>query len=98
MRLPPQLTIVLLVIGLVLSALGPDYRLWSVIFAVPFMFAGFALVHGLAATKQLNSNWLTVFYIGWLLFDPIKALLLIVAIVDSWLHIRGRVAKSQPPE
>jgi hypothetical protein len=98
LRLPPQLTVGLLIAGLVLSMLGADYRLWAVIFAVPFVFAGFALVHGLAAKKQLNSNWLKIFYISWLLFDPLKALLLIVAIVDSWLHIRGRMAQSQPPE
>jgi hypothetical protein len=98
LRLPPQLTVGLLIAGLVLSMLGADYRLWAVIFAVPFVFAGFALLHGLAAKKQLNSNWLKIFYISWLLFDPLKALLLIVAIVDSWLHIRGRMAQSQPPE
>jgi hypothetical protein len=98
LRLPPQLTVGLLIAGLVLSMLGADYRLWAVIFAVPFVFAGFALAHGLAAKKQLNSNWLKIFYISWLLFDPLKALLLIVAIVDSWLHIRGRMAQSQPPE
>ena len=95
LRLPPQLSIALLLGGLLLSMLGPDYRLWAVIFAVPFMFAGFALVHGLAAQRQMSSNVLTMFYIAWLLFDPIKALLLIAAIVDSWIHIRGRVADTR---
>ena len=63
------------------------------------MFAGFALVHGLAAKKQLGSNVLTMFYLVWLLFAPVKALLLIVAIVDSWINFRGRVAdRGQSPD
>jgi len=92
LRLPPALSIALLLVGLVLSALGSDYRLLAVILALPFMFAGFALVHGLVAKKQLGSNVLTMFYIIWLLFAPVKALLLIAAIIDSWINFRGRVA------
>ena len=99
LRLPPALSIALLLVGLVLSALGSDYRLLAVILALPFMFAGFALVHGLVAKKQLGSNVLTMFYIIWLLFAPVKALLLIAAIIDSWINFRGRVAdKGQSPD
>ena len=99
LRLPPQLSIALLLVGLLLSTLGSDYRLLAVIFALPFMFAGFALVHGLAARKQLSTNVLIMFYIVWLLFAPVKALLLIAAIIDSWINFRGRVAdKGQSPD
>ena len=93
LRLAPQLAVVLLLAGLVLSTLGSDYRLWAVIFAVPFMFAGFALVHGLVAQKNMKGGWLTVFYISWLLLDPVKALLIGAAVVDSWIDIRKRLAE-----
>ncbi len=93
LKLSPQLAVGLLLIGLVLSTLGADYRLWAVIFAVPFMFAGFALVHALVAQKNMKGGWLTVFYISWLLLDPIKALLIIAAVVDSWIDIRKRLAE-----
>jgi uncharacterized membrane protein required for colicin V production len=73
--------------------LGSDYRLWAVIFAVPFMFAGFALVHGLVAQKNMKGGWLTAFYISWLLLDPVKALLIGAAVVDSWIDIRKRLAE-----
>lgn len=96
LRLPPQLCVALLLVGLLLSTLGSDYRLLAVIFALPFMFAGLALVHGLAAKRQINSNILIMFYIAWLLFDPVKALLIIAAIVDSWINFRGRVADKGP--
>jgi hypothetical protein len=93
LRLAPQLAVVLLLAGLVLSTLGSDYRLWAVIFAVPFMFAGFALVHGLVAQKNMKGGWLTAFYISWLLLDPVKALLIGAAVVDSWIDIRKRLAE-----
>jgi hypothetical protein len=93
--LPPPLTVSLLLVGLILWTLGTDFRLWSVLFAVPFVFAGFALVHGLAQQRGLSSNWLVVFYICWLVFSPLKAVLLVVAIADSWLDIRGRLAAKQ---
>ena len=98
LRLTPQLSIALVMIGLLVSSLGSDYRLWALIFAVPFMFAGFALIHGLVGIKQLNANWLGLFYFLWLLLDPMKALVLILAVVDSWFDIRGRLANSQRPE
>lgn len=95
LRLPPVLTVSLLCLGLLLSSLGPDYRIWAALFAIPMLFAGFALVHGLAAKKQLSGNWVGLFYFCWLLFDPLKALLLVAAIADSWLNIRGRLATNQ---
>jgi hypothetical protein len=92
LRLSPQLTVMLLVVGLTISMFGTDYRLWALIFALPIMFSGIALVHSLAEKRQINSNWLVVFYISFLLLDPVKLVLLVVAIVDSWFNIRNRVA------
>jgi hypothetical protein len=95
LRLPPLLTVGLLCLGLLLSSMGSDYRIWAVLFAMPILFAGFALMHGVAAKKQLSANWIGLFYFCWLLFDPLKALLLVAAIADSWLNIRGRLGASQ---
>ena len=94
LRLAPQLTLLLVVAGAALTALGPDYRFWPLIFAVPLVFAGFALVHAVVAIKNVSSNWLVAFYLGWVILDPLKVLLLVVAVADSWLDIRRRVADS----
>ncbi|WP_019529781.1 hypothetical protein [Dasania marina] len=94
LRLTPPLTVLLLVAGIALSSLGADYRFWALICVVPFMFAGFALVHGLVAKKQMNGRWLGLFYIGWFILDPIKLLLLLVVVVDSWFDLRGRLGKA----
>lgn len=91
-KLPPQLTVLLLVAGLGLSALDADFRVWAIIVTLPLMFAGIALVHGLVNKRQLSNNWLVVFYFSVVLLDLAKVLLLIVAIVDSWVNIRERVA------
>lgn len=98
LRLPPLLVIVLLAAGLLLSSIGGEYRIWAVMFAIPFLIAGIALVHGVIGQKKLNANWLGFFYFSWLLLDPVKALVLIVAVVDSWVDFRGRLAKSQGSE
>ncbi len=93
LRLAPSVTVVLLASGLGLSLLGADYSYWALIFAVPMVFAGLGLVHGLCAQRQVNSNWLVFFYICWLFLDPLKAGLIVLAVVDSWMDFRGRLAK-----
>lgn len=90
LRITPSLTVLLLVMGIALSSLGADYRYWALIFSVPFVFAGFALVHGLVAQKQLSGQWLGFFYMAWFIIDPIKLLLILVVVVDSWIDLRGR--------
>lgn len=92
LRLSPQLTVLLVALGLVVSMLGVDYRLWALIFVLPLIFAGIALVHALVEKRKLSSNWLVIFYISCVLLDPAKILLLFAAIIDSWFDIRARVS------
>ena len=92
----PPLTLALLTAGLLVGSLGVDYRFWALLFAVPFIFAGFGLVHGIVAKKQLGGNWLSLFYVTWFLLDPLKLLLLFAVVADSWIDIRGRLGKATP--
>ena len=39
-------------------------------------------------------GWLTWFYIIWLLFDPVKFLLVLFVIADSWFNFRQRWPKA----
>lgn len=95
LRLSPQATMILLALGILVSLMGPDYTFWAIIFAVPFIFTGFALVHGVAAQKQIKSSWFILLYCGWLVLEPVRALLLILAVADSWLDIRKRLARGR---
>ena len=91
LRLPPVLASVLLILGVLLSTLGSDYRLLSVILGVPFVIAGVALVHGIVGRLQLSSGWLAFAYIGWLMLTPLKAIVFIAAVLDSWIDFRSRL-------
>ena len=73
-----------------LASLGPQYRTWAMICAIPLTFAGLALVHARAEARGQGKGWLTGFYISWLVFDPIKLLVVFAAIADSWFNFRQR--------
>jgi hypothetical protein len=93
LRMTPALVLVLLVPALALSVSGVEYRTWAVIFAVPLTFTGLALVHARAAIRGQGSGWLTGFYLFWLFFDPVKLIVVFVAIADSWFDFRQRWAR-----
>jgi len=91
LRLAPQLTVLLIALGLALSLMGPDFRFWAVIFALPLVFSGFALMHGLAGQRQLKNSWLGLLYGSWLMLTPVRVLVLLLAVADSWLDFRSRL-------
>ena len=43
-----------------------------------------------AELRGRNSGWLTGFYLVWLIFDPVKLLVVFFSIADSWLNFRQR--------
>lgn len=94
-RIAPSVTLALLVVAVLVASLGADYRFWALILMVPFIFAGFGLVHAIVAKKQLGGNWLVVFYLCWFVLDPLKLALLIAVVADSWVNIRGRLGKAE---
>ena len=90
LRYPVAVTGALVLAGLAASALGFDYRTWAMMFFIPLSFAGLALVHARAAHRGGGSGWLTVFYIAWVMFEPVKLVVVMFAIADSWFDFRQR--------
>ena len=87
---PPMISVGLALGMIALASLGAEYRTWAMICALPLTFAGLALVHARAAHRGQGKGWLTGFYLVWLLFDPVKLLVVFVAIADSWVNFRQR--------
>ncbi|KQN44892.1 hypothetical protein ASE98_08090 [Pseudomonas sp. Leaf48] len=72
---------------------GPQMAMLTPLCSVPLVFAGLALIHGLVAQKRLARFWLVGLYVTLLLFmQLIYPLLVVLAIVDSLIDFRGRLA------
>lgn len=93
LKLPRAPMLVLLVCMLVGPNFGPELAMLTPLCSVPLMFAGLALIHGLVAAKRLTRFWLVGLYVTLLLFmQLIYPLLVVIAIVDSLIDFRGRLA------
>ena len=92
-RIPAGPAMLLLACMVVGPNFGPQMALLAPICSVPLVFAGLALIHGLAAQKRLAKFWLVGLYVTLLLFmQLIYPLLVVLAIVDSLIDFRGRLA------
>lgn len=66
---------------------------------LPMFLAAVALVHGVVGLRSMGSHWLVMFYVALVLLGPsLMFLLLVLAFVDSWLDIRGRIKPSGSAE
>jgi len=77
-------------LAIVLWLQAPWISGWALVWAVPLMFAGFALVHAWVAATSRGNGSLVMFYAMWLFFDPVKGLLLGVVMADALLDFRRR--------
>ena len=84
----------LLLAGMVVTPnFGVQMSMLVPLCSVPLVFAGLALIHGLVAQKRLAKFWLVGLYVTLLLFmQLIYPLLVVLAIVDSLVDFRGRLA------
>ena len=87
---PPAVALGLAICAIGMASADAAYRTWAVIAVVPLALAGVALVHARAAWRGQGKGWLAAFYVAWLLFDPVKLLVVFAAIADSWFKFRQR--------
>lgn len=92
LRLAPPVAIALLLGVLVVPLLGPQFAVVAPLCAVPLLFAGLALGHGLVALKRLPGFWLVLLYGLALMLGNVICL---VAVVDSLFDFRGRLVRRQ---
>ena len=97
LRYDPRLSTALVVVMLLISTYGLEYRPWAVLFAVPLSVAGLGFIHARATHRNLGMAWLTIFYLLWLVLDPVKLIVIGVAVADSYIDFRSRWKPRQPP-
>ncbi len=91
LRLPPLVSVGLVAAMLLLVNIGEAYRFWGICCVLPFIVAGLALAHGVVGRLGLGRVWLVVLYVSLTLVGPLWAVLILAAIVDSWIDIRRRL-------
>jgi hypothetical protein len=92
-RIPLWPALMLLACMLIGPNFGPQVAMLTPLCSVPLVFAGLALMHGLVVRGTLGKFWLVGLYVTLLLFmQLIYPLLVVLAIVDSLIDFRGRLA------
>ncbi|MFJ2383596.1 hypothetical protein [Pseudomonas protegens] len=92
-RIPLGPAMLLLACMLVGPNFGPQLAMLTPMCSVPLAFAGLALIHGLVAQGRLARFWLVGLYVTLLPFmQLIYPLLVVLAIVDSLVDFRSRLA------
>jgi hypothetical protein len=99
LRLSPAIAVVCVAIMVGGSVIGLNPMLMGWAGGLPLMLAGLGLVHGVVSRKGLSIHWLVLFYLALVFLGPsLMILLLVLAFVDSWLDIRGRIKPAGPAE
>ncbi|WP_342631941.1 hypothetical protein [Marinobacter alkaliphilus] len=99
LRLSPAIAVVCVLTMVIGPVLGLNSMLLAWAAGTPLFIAALGVVHGVVGRKQLSGNWLAMFYLALVLLGPsLMLLLLVLAFVDSWLDIRGRIQPAGPAE
>jgi len=92
-RIPLWPAMLLLACMLIGPNFGAQVAMLTPLCSVALFFAGLALMHGLVKAGKLGKFWLVGMYVTLLLFmQLIYPLLVVLAIVDSLIDFRGRLA------
>ncbi len=95
LRLSPAVAVICVAIMVGGSVIGLNPMLMGWAGGLPLFLAALGLVHGVVGRKGLSGQWLVAFYLALVFLGPsLMMVLLVLAFVDSWLDIRGRI---KPP-
>jgi len=90
LRLPPMWTAGLGLLALAVWVQEPWLSGWALVLSVPLMFCGLSLAHAYLAASGRGASSAVVFYLLWILLDPVKGLLLGLVVADAWIDFRKR--------
>ncbi len=94
--LPPIFAVGCLVLATTGFLIDPWMLRFTPVGALPLMFAGIALVHGLTSMRE-SRGLIIVFYAALVFFTPYLLMLLaLLAVIDAFVDFRARV-RQEPP-
>ena len=94
LRLGKKEVVLLLCFTVLFFELGKQYLTWAWFALFPMLIAGIALFHAVARIKKLAMHWYVLFYVVLMLWDPLKIVLVGLAIADSFSDFRNRLPQS----
>ena len=95
--LPPMFAVGCLVLATTGFLIDPWMLRFTPVGALPLMFAGIALVHGLTSIRE-SRGLIIMFYVALVFFTPYLLMLLaLLAVIDAFVDFRARVCQ-QPPK
>ncbi|MBV1959823.1 MAG: hypothetical protein KUG53_03715 [Pseudomonadales bacterium] len=93
LRIPSMMALALLIVVMFGGTISPAISGWIPLITVPFALSGLALIHGLVHKKGMGRTWIVVVYLLLILIMPYMYIMLVmIAIIDSWIDFRSRVA------
>lgn len=63
---------------------------WASLFMMPLLISGIAFVHWYGNQKDWDTPWYIMFYAVLIIIPPLKAFVSSIAVLDSFLNLRGR--------
>lgn len=93
-RLPANLSLLLLVTILLSGFAIPSLLMFTPVASLPLVVAGLAVLHGMVSIRKMSSTWLTLMYVL-LIFTAqlVYPVIALTACVDSVVDFRGRALK-----
>jgi len=94
LRLSRVESILCFVMAGIFFQLGTQALAWAFIVLFPLLIAGIALFHAYAGNKKMATHWYFIFYIVLMSWDPVKIVLMGLALADSFLNLRSKFPKN----
>ncbi len=91
LRFNSRLSAALLLCAGYLLTLGEQYTLWAMAIAMPLLMSGLGLLHFLFNKTHNKRRWVWMLYISLVLVDPVKFVICLLAVIDSFIDVRRRV-------
>jgi uncharacterized protein YybS (DUF2232 family) len=94
LRVNSRIATVLLLGSGYLLTLSSNYTLWAMALMIPLLISGLGLLHYLFNRTHNARRWVWLLYFSLVLVDPVKFVICLLAVIDSFIDVRRRVNRT----